>query len=182
MHGVQFWIALPDSARDREPAFEHHPELPVIERGGVRVTVLIGNALGLTSPARVYTPLLGLDVAMTGGSALHMPLQAGFEHGLLVTSGEILVDGEVLTPGTLLYLGPGRETVELACEDSAWVIVIGGEPLNEPVTMWWNFVGRTKDEMVQYSRDWNAQADYFGAVHGYDGARLAAPLPPWAEA
>ena len=181
IHGVQFWIALPESVRHGGPAFDHYPELPIVDQGGVRITVLAGSAFGATSPARIHTPLIGLDVMMACGSALQLPLRPDFEYGLLVTGGEILVDGEVLTPGTLLYLGLGRDGVKLGCTDTAQLILIGGEPLAEPVLMWWNFVARSKEELTQACHDWNAQAKYFGEVTGYDGARLTAPLPPWAE-
>lgn len=182
MHGVQFWIALPDSARFRDPAFHHHPTLPLIERDGAHMTLLVGQAFGEISPARVYSPLVGLDVVLRPGSAPVLPLQADFEHGLLVTQGAIEVDGDALTPGTLLYLPPGRERVSLRSSGPARVTLIGGEPLEEPVLMWWNFVGRDKDELTQYCREWNAQSGMFGEVSGYDGARLTAPLPPWATA
>ncbi len=181
MHGVQFWIALPDSARHREPAFDHYPELPIIERDGARMTLLVGNAHGETSPARVYTPLVGLDVMLEAGSDLKLPLQRSFEHGLLVTQGEIEADGEALASGTLLYLPVGRDNISLRSAAAARVTVIGGEPLAEPVLLWWNFVGRDKEELARYCREWNAQATVFGEVIGYDGARLTAPLPPWAQ-
>jgi redox-sensitive bicupin YhaK (pirin superfamily) len=179
MHGVQFWIALPDSERHREPAFDHYPVLPVIERDGARITLLIGSAFGETSPARVYTPLLGLDVVLEAGSAPTLPLRRDFEYALLVTQGEVEVDGSALAPGTLLYLPIGGESVSLRSHAAARLTVIGGEPLAEPVLMWWNFVGRSKDELTQYCREWNARAAVFGEVNGYDGTRLTAPLPPW---
>jgi redox-sensitive bicupin YhaK (pirin superfamily) len=125
---------------------------------------------------------MGLDVVLRAGSDLMLPLADEFEHGLLVTQGEIEVDGSPLVPGTLLYLPPGRAGVSLRSSAAARVTVIGGEPLEEPVLMWWNFVGRDKDELTHYCREWNAEAAVFGEVKAYDGARLTAPLPPWTTA
>ncbi|MFX8782101.1 pirin-like C-terminal cupin domain-containing protein, partial [Acinetobacter baumannii] len=89
-------------------------------------------------------------------------LQADFEHALLVTQGAIEADGDPLAPGTLLYLPPGREGVTLSGTQAARVTLIGGEPLDEPVLMWWNFVGRDRDELTQYCREWNARSGLFG--------------------
>ena len=114
LHAAQLWIALPDAERHRAPAFDHHPELPVVEDGGFRVTVLAGAAYGQTSPTRVYSPLLGLDLRCTDAAEIAIPLNPNFEHGLLVLSGTATVLGEPLAPGTLLYLGIGRAPLPVA--------------------------------------------------------------------
>ncbi len=181
IHGVQFWIALPDSARHGAPAFDHHPELPKLEQGDARITVLIGEFAGATSPARVYTPLLGLDVALPAAGSATLPLRDDFEYGVMLTRGSVRVDGELLEQGTLLYLPPGRRELRIDADAAAQLVLIGGEPFPEPPLMWWNFVGRSKDEITAACREWNAGAARFGEVIGYDGSRLTAPLPPWAQ-
>jgi redox-sensitive bicupin YhaK (pirin superfamily) len=180
MHGVQFWIALPDEARHIEPAFDHHPELPRIVHDDAQLTVLIGEWSGARSPARVHTPLLGLDLALPVNGTATLPLRPDFEHGILVTEDEVRVDGETLTPNTLLYLAPGRDSVRLETTAGARMVVVGGEPFPFPLQMWWNFVARNKEELTQACREWNTGAAHFGEVHGYDGERLLAPIPPWA--
>ena len=200
LHGVQFWIALPESARRMDPAFRHYPRVPVVRHAGAQVTVLAGELLGEQSPAEVHTPLVGADLVLPAGTRLELPLREDFEYGVIATHGEAQVaavgaasaatvaakaapTGTPSTPGTLLYLGTGTTRLTLTTGASdAGLVLVGGAPLAEPVLMWWNFVARTREELTQASRDWNGGASYLGEVRGYDGDRLAAPLPPWAPA
>ena len=179
LHGTQLWIALPDGARHTEPAFDHHPELPTTTHDGLRVTVLAGTALGLASPARVHTPLVGLELCAPAAVDTVLPVEPAFEYGALVVEGAAEVAGEALTPGTLLYLGCGRDALPIRTTGPAALMLIGGEPFTATALMWWNFVARTQAELSAVTRDWNAGAAYLGEVRGYDGARLPAPLPPW---
>lgn len=179
MHGLQFWIALPDEARETAPAFDHYPSLPTVGHQGLRCTLLAGEALGVTSPARMHWPAIGLDVEAPTAVAARLPLDPSFEHAALVTQGIVEVEGERLEPGTLLYLGESRTGCELRTQGPARLALIGGRAFEKPVTMWWNFVARHKTELSAAVREWNAQHEKFGAVQGYDGARLAAPVPPW---
>ena len=174
LHAVQLWIALPDAERHRAPAFRNYPHLPLVELGGFSVRVLAGSALGQTSPAEVYSPLVGLDLAAAGPASLSLPLTASFEHAALVLSGAASIEGEKLTPGTLLYFGSARERLAVSCEAAARIIVVGGAPFGEEILLWWNFVARDAQEMRQAARDWNA-GRRFGAVHGSPSPRLTAP-------
>ena len=181
LHGAQLWIALPDRVRHREPAFEHYPSVPSLPRDGFQLTVMCGEALGERSPVRVHTPMLGLELLSVGDARTTLPLRTDFEHAVLVLEGTLAVDGEALEPGTLLVLPTGRDRLPVQATAASRALLIGGEPFPEEILMWWNFIGRGKDEITQYVRDWNAGADYLGQVRGYDGARLTAPLPPWAD-
>jgi len=176
LHAVQLWIALPDAQRDRPPSFRNHPQLPLIESGGFSVRVLAGSALGHTSPAEVFSPLVGLDLVATGAARLALPVQNSFEHAALVLEGEAEVAGETLTPGTLLYIGTGRDSIDLTCAKAARLIVIGGTPFGEEILLWWNFVARRPEEIQQATREWNA-GQRFGRVHGSPSAPLVAPDP-----
>ncbi len=173
LHGVQLWVALPDRERDVEPQFEHHPDLPVVADGGVSSTVLMGSLDGAASPARIYSPLVAAEVALEAGAGATLPLRTGFEYGVLALSGAADVDGVMLRPGPILYLGTGRSTLTLGAELPSRLLLLGGEPFAEELVMWWNFVGRTHDEIVQARSDWGSTGR-FGTVHGYDGD----PLPP----
>lgn len=175
LHAAQMWIALPDAERDRSPAFQHHPHLPVVERDGITVTVLVGEALGQRSPVRVYTPLVGLDLVARDAAQTVLPLEAGHEHAALVLRGAASVAGEALQPGTLLDLGRGRGSLELQCAADTQVLLLGGEPFGAPPLLWWNFVGRTQGELEQALADWNRGEPRFGAVPGATSPRLAAP-------
>jgi hypothetical protein len=182
LHGAQLWIALPEAERHCEPAFEHYPELPVIERDGFRVTVLAGEALGERAPTRVFSPLLGLDLTSMGEAATALPVRPDFEYGALVLDGEASVAGHAIGTGRLLYLGCGRTQLAIASAAPARLLLVGGAPFGEEILMWWNFVGRSRQELTAAVADWNAGHDRFGTVHGYPGERLVAPRPPWAPA
>lgn len=179
LHGAQFWIALPDASRQCAPAFAHHETLPVCQHQGLQVTVFIGELLGLVSPAQVYSPLVGAELRASDDTQTALPLRRDFEHGIQVLTGRLIADGEALEPGTLLVLEAGRDIVSVQAEAGAYAVLVGGEPFREEILMWWNFVGRRRPELTEACTDWNAQAGYFGAVRGYDGARLSAPMPPW---
>lgn len=174
LHAAQLWIALPDAERHRAPAFRNYPELPLIETGDFAVRVLAGSALGETSPVGVYTPLVGLDVTAERAAALTLPLEPEFEHAALVLSGSAGIDGEVLAPETLLYLGTGRRELGIRCDSPLRLLLIGGVPFAEEILLWWNFVARTPGEMEHATDDWNA-GRRFGAVVGSPSARLTAP-------
>jgi quercetin 2,3-dioxygenase len=174
LHAVQLWIALPETQRQRAPAFRNHPRLPLLELDGFAVRVLAGSAVGRTSPVEVYSPLVAVDLAAQGSATLVMPLTPAFEHAALVLSGAALVAGEQLSPDTLLYLGPGREHLEVSCAAPARLMLIGGVPFPEEILLWWNFVARRPDEIEQATRDWNA-GERFGIVQGSPSPPLVAP-------
>ena len=173
LHAAQLWIALPEAERRRPPAFRNHPHLPLIESGGFSVRVLAGSALGQRSPAEVYSPLVGLDLSARGPAALSLPLEPSFEHAALTLAGAVTVAGVALGPGTLLYFGPGRGELALTCESTARVLLIGGTPFGEEILVWWNFVARTREDIVAATRDWHAGR--FGIVHGSPAPPLIAP-------
>lgn len=171
---AQLWIALPGSERHRDPSFQHYPELPVLERGGFRMTLLAGRFAGERAPAEVFTPLVGLDLASQGTARVELALDPAFEHGVMALEGSATVGGEALSPGGLLYFRPGREQLAIEAPAAARLLLIGGEPFGEEILLWWNFVGRTVDEMEQATRDWLA-GERFGEVVGARGERLVAP-------
>ena len=173
LHAAQLWIALPEGERRRPPAFRNYPHLPLVERGGFSVRILAGSAFGQRSPAEVYSPLVGLDLTAAGPAMLQVPLEASFEHAALVLSGAASVAGETLAPGTLLYFAPGREELTLRSDSAVRILLIGGTPFGEEILVWWNFVARTREEMAEATRDWNAGR--FGAVRGSPAPPLVAP-------
>lgn len=178
LHGAQLWIALPDTHRHIAPAFQHYPEIPATERDGFRVTVMAGDWLGLHSPVELFSPLVGAELLATTGGTTTLPLQPTFEHGLLVLEGIAVIDGETLEPGTLLYLPPGDDSLNIQAGEGMRLLLIGGEPFPETPLLWWNFVARDKDEISTATREWN-HGTAFGTVEGYDGQPLTAPAPPW---
>lgn len=179
---AQLWIALPDSHRHMPPAFEHYPVLPRCGVGGFETTLLVGEFGPQTSPVQVFSPLLAVDLVSRGAAQGALPLRPDFEHGVLVLEGraDIGVAGsppQNLEAGTLLYLAPGHAEIALQCADACRLLLVGGAPFEENVLLWWNFVGRTRDEIAAATEAWNAHTA-FGEVHGYAGDPLPAPAVP----
>ena len=96
-----------------------------------------------------------------------------------MTAGTAWIDGEPLQPGALLYLGGGRDALEVRTEGPARLTLLGGAPFQTPIQMWWNFVARTREELSAAVRTWNDGGGSFGEVQGDPGERLRSPVPPW---
>ncbi|MBR7836429.1 pirin family protein [Actinospica durhamensis] len=178
LHGAQLWIALPDASRDVAPGFEHHSDLPVVRTAhGLSATLMLGRFDGAESPGTAYTPIVGMDLDLAPGAATALPLEPDFEYAALAMTGLVDVDGVPVERGSMLYLGCGRRELRLRSESGGAVMLLGGEPFEERIVMWWNFLGRTGEEVAAFREAWQA-GERFGEVHGYDGARLDAPPLP----
>jgi redox-sensitive bicupin YhaK (pirin superfamily) len=176
LEGVQLWVALPDATRHGAAAFEHHADLPRGEVEGGEATVLVGEFGDLVSPARHDTALVGVDLRLHAPTTL--PLRAGFEYAVIVLEGAVGIDEKPLRPGHLGYLGRGRTELRLDVRDPASVLLLGGEPFEAPLLMWWNFVGRTREEIESAYLSWHAQDDRFGRVTS-TLPRIPAKPPFW---
>jgi redox-sensitive bicupin YhaK (pirin superfamily) len=179
LQGVQLWVAQPSTTRDGAPAFEHHGELPRVEFDAAVATVLVGDAGGAVSPARRDTDHAGVDLDLRPGSST-LPLRPDYEHALVVVTGAVAVDGTVVEPGHLAYLGVGRDELGLTTRTMTRAVLVGGIPLDEPVLMWWNFVARTRDEIARAHADWMAATDRFGTVAS-PLPRIEVGPPPWSR-
>src|SRR5690606_16673415 len=134
------------------------------------------------SPVTTYTPLLGAEIRLEPGVELVLDLDRSFEHGVLLDRGELTVDGErVLGRSHLLHEAPGAAQMQLrAGEDGADVLLLGGPPFGEEIVMWWNFIGRTHEEVVAAREQWQAELGHvpdgrFGAFDYPGGESLASP-------
>lgn len=174
LHGVQLWLALPDASRQVAPAFEHHAQLPTLGIHGFEVTVFAGSLAGVTSPARVFSAVIGAEIHAARDAEGVIPLAPGHEHVIFTARGTAMAEGTPLSPGGLLYLGTGRDRVTVTTRGDTRLFLLGGEPLGEALLMWWNFVGRTPDDIIEAAQAW-ARGQRFGEVTGYEGAPLAAP-------
>jgi quercetin 2,3-dioxygenase len=178
LHGVQLWVALPEPDRYVDPQFEHHADLPRLTDTGVSVTVIMGSLDRAASAAQVYSPLVGAEAVLAAGAATQLALRSEFEHAVLTLSGVVDVDGVELAPGPLLYLGTGRSDLALRAHGASRLLLLGGVPFEEQIVMWWNFIGRSHEEIVGFRTDWASGDERFGQVRGYDGDPLPAPPLP----
>jgi redox-sensitive bicupin YhaK (pirin superfamily) len=179
LHGVQLWVALPGEHRATGRAFAHHVPRPVrVDGAGLRV--FLGSLAGGTSPVRTFTPLLGAEITLDPRAVVPLAVDPAFEHGVLVDRGELRVAGAPLQRTRLGYVHPGITTLTLAndSDEPARAVLLGGPPFPEEIVMWWNFVGRSHEDIVRAREDWEAHSDRFGTVHGYAGDRLPAPALP----
>jgi hypothetical protein len=185
LHGVQLWVALPDAARDAPRSFAHHAPSPVVV-GGATLRVFLGTLAGSASPVETPMPLLGAEIVLDPGARVVLDVDPGFEHGVLVDAGSVTVQDVAVGRAELGAADAGASTLELvAGSEGAHGLVLGGPPFGEDIVMWWNFVGRTHDEIVAFREAWEAGSDRFGAVEGYvprpgSPARLPAPALPHA--
>jgi redox-sensitive bicupin YhaK (pirin superfamily) len=179
LHGAQLWVALPGSARDAGRDFAHYAP-PPRSTGGVTVRVFLGELDGDRSPVHTFTPLLGAQIDLDPGVAITFDVDEAYEHGVLVDQGDVEARGSALAVADLAYQGTGHDQLELVNrgDSPARLLLLGGTPFTEELVMWWNFVGRSHDEIVAYREQWQNGADRFGAVQGYDGPVQRLPAPP----
>jgi quercetin 2,3-dioxygenase len=158
LHGAQLWIALPEADRFADPGFTHY-EPPVIEVEGARILVFLGRLFGQTSPVPTYSTLVGAEVTLAPGHSLDVEVDPGHEHGFLCDSGRLAVGGAVARPGEIVFHPAGASAITLGASPSAptRVLVLGGEPFGEQIVMWWNFIGRSHEEVVGFRDDWQRQ-------------------------
>ena len=177
LHGVQLWVALPKSSKDVAPHFEHHGDLPNFEFKGISVNLFMGSWLGHTSNAKTYTPIIGAEISGQA-VATSLPIDKNFEYGILVDQGEVKINGNVVKPNQLHYMSAGESEFKIESSGEFRALLIGGEPFNEEIIMWWNFIGRTHDEIVQMRADWETQSSRFLTFEDKIGGRIPAPDLP----
>ncbi|MEV7184532.1 pirin family protein [Kitasatospora sp. NPDC093102] len=181
LHGVQLWVALPEEHRHTGRDFRHHVPGPVALDGG-EARVFLGTLAGDTSPVPTFTPLLGAELILRPQATVTLDVDPAFEHGLLVDSGEVRLLDTLLRPAELGYVTPGHSTLTLTNTGGtdARLVLLGGTPFEEQIVMWWNFIGRSHEDIAQAREDWmdSVNSDRFGEVQGYPGDRLPAPELP----
>lgn len=176
--GVQMWLAQTDDTRHGDSAFQHLADLPETEIGDTTAKILVGELGGVRSPAEFAHPTVGLDVMLRGTTEL--PIDSSFEHAVVPVDKPIRVGEDIVDPGALAIIPPGRESLHLASRSSpARLMLLGGAPLGTRVKMWWNFVARTTEELTAAWHDWQVGNEgRFGPVpSGLE--RIEAPTPPW---
>ncbi|YAL82023.1 pirin family protein [Dermacoccaceae bacterium W4C1] len=151
LHGVQLWYALPESTRFSDNAFHHYVPEPV-ELPGVVARVFLGELLGSESPVDTRTaPMLGAELTLEPDASVTLECRPDFEHAFLCETGAITVNDREVGHRELAFVPTGADTAVLSAgPKGARVILIGGVPLGEEIVMWWNFVGRSHEEIVDF--------------------------------
>ena len=175
MHAAQLWIALPDDKINMAPRFDHYPKLPVVEKDQVEFTVLVGEFFKTKSPVAVHTELLGVDLTAKESTTTRLQLNPKFEHGFMALDGTAVVNGHELTEDNMVVLEPGLAEIEIQLHAGSRILLLGGEPFESPILLWWNFVGRTQEELSLARDQWINQDQRFGDIADYPGPRLEAP-------
>ena len=167
MHGMQAWIALPKAHEETAPTFFHHAaaEMPRAEDGGVRIVLIAGHGWGMTSPVATFSDTVYAEATLDPGAVL--PIGAEHEErAIYVVDGSVEIGGVRHEPNRLLVLRPGDSIDVRAGEQGARLMVLGGETMDGPRHLWWNFVSSSKERIEQAKADW--QAGRFGKVPGDD--------------
>ena len=178
MHAAQLWIALPNDKRNMSPQFDHYPELPVIMQDQIEFTVLVGEFLQTISPVHVHTPLVGVDLTAQTNTKTSIPLNPNFEYAFMALEGIAHIHGHELNADNLIVLEQGLSEIDIEIMQGQRILLIGGEPFESEILLWWNFVGRTMEDMQLAREQWMNHDRRFGQIPDYAGKRLEAPELP----
>ncbi len=181
IQGAQMWLAQPEGTRHGASRFQHLAELPVAELSGADAIVMVGALGDVESQATVDWRMVGADVSMGAGS-VELPTEPEFEYAVVPLDHPVRVGEDIVEPGWLALIPQGWPSLPVISRHGSRFLLLGGEPLGEPIEMWWNFVARTKEEITEAWRAWQAHDEnWFGDVPS-TLARIDAPLPPWLPA
>ena len=174
LHGIQTWIALPQSHERTEPNFSHHPKpsIPLITLPGVYMHLIAGTAFGRTAPTPTYSPMFYLAAEMESGAALELPNEHE-ERGVYVVSGEVEVAGEPV-PLRHLAVVPANTPVRVCARSAARVMLIGGAAMDGDRHIWWNFVASSRELMDAAAERWKS-----GGFPQVPGETEFIPLPDY---
>jgi redox-sensitive bicupin YhaK (pirin superfamily) len=156
-HGLQLWAALPQAHEEVEPSFSHTAaeQIPALEVQGVAVRVLVGEAFGVSSPVKTFSKTLYLDLALPAGARFELPALAQ-EMAVYAVDGNFQLDGELVAQHTMGMLPEGEGGV-IEAREAVRIVVIGGEPLDGPRFITWNFVSSRRERILEAGADWAAQ-------------------------
>lgn len=158
LFGIQSWVALPQRFEESTPGFTHYgsDELPVVEGEGKRVRLITGSLFGARSPVQTLSEMFYADVTLMKGARLSIPIEHE-ERAVYVVEGrvELVNDNGEFEAGQLLVFKPGAEITLSAPESTgARLMLLGGEPMDGPRHIWWNFVSSSSERIEQAKQDW----------------------------
>lgn len=154
MLGLQSWIALPKGKEEIAPTFQHYgaDSLPTLHDKGLRARVIAGSSFGATSPVEMVSPWFYVEVALEAG--MSVPLDADHEErAIYLVDGEVEIAGDRHQAPQLLVFRPG-DRITVRATQPARMMFLGGEALEGPRHIWWNFVSSSKERIDQAKEDW----------------------------
>lgn len=184
LHGLQLWAALPPAWQNGPARFDHYREVPHFALAECTAELLLGEYVDRAhgrryqSPGICYHPTLAMILKTPRSTVLNLALEHEFEHALYVVSGQVDTLEQRLAPYQILQLGSDRSHVTLELGADTVLLLLGGEPFEQPVRMWWNFVAMDLAALRQAEQQWNIGHARFGDVPSYHGERLLAPHLP----
>ena len=178
MHGVQLWTVLPENARDGAAYFDHYNDLPVFKKDQLDIRLFVGELLGHTSPARTFSEMVGAEIDVPAGTMAQLPINESYEYGLLMVAGDLRVNDEQVPSECLYYQALGSEEFKIESTGGAKVVLLGGVPFGEEIVMWWNFIGRTHEEIEEMRFDWESHSNRFPTFEDQVHGRIPAPAMP----
>jgi len=171
--GIQSWVALPRQHEETSPSFAHHAtdELPVVEDGGAHVRLIAGALYGERSPVQTLSEMFYADVTLDEGAAIEVPATHE-ERAAYVVDGAVRIDRTDFDAAQLIVLKPGRAVSISGSRAPARLMLLGGEPMDGPRHIWWNFVSSSRERIEQAKADWQS-----GRFEPVPGETEFIPLP-----
>jgi redox-sensitive bicupin YhaK (pirin superfamily) len=164
LSGIQAWVALPARFEETEPSFAHHgaPELPVIEEPGLHLRLIAGTLFGARSPVATLSTMFYADVRLEARAACPLPAEHE-ERAVYVVEGTLEIEGRSCEAGQLLVFRSGIKVTLRALAPSR-LMLLGGEAMDGPRHIWWNFVSSSRERIEQAKADW--QGGRFAPIPG----------------
>ena len=157
LFGIQTWIALPEDREDMAPDFEHHKEaaLPVLDDNGAQARLILGTAWGEQSPVTMQSEVFYADVTLAPYAQFPLP-DNHEDRGIHIVQGSVEIAGDVFEAGRMMIFRPGDRLSVRAGPQGARLMALGGETLNGPRYIWWNFVSSSTDRIQEAKDAWKA--------------------------
>ena len=156
MLGLQSWIALPAGKEEIAPTFQHYAatDLPVVSDGGISARIIAGSSFGATSPVTMVSPWFYVEVTAREGTSV--PLDADHEErAIYLVDGEVEIANERYEGPRLLVFRPG-DRITVKTLKPTRMMFLGGDALEGPRHIWWNFVSSSKERIEQAKQDWKS--------------------------
>lgn len=172
LHGIQAWIALPRDLEETDPDFVHYSadQIPQVQRNGVRIRLIAGEAYDTRSPVQTASETLYIEADFEPGTNLELPRHVE-ELGIYVVDGEVEIDGQAFSSGHMIVVSPDSGA-SLAAKSRSKCMILGGGRLEGDLIVWWNFVSSSRERIEQAKKDWSE-----GSFDPVPGDAEFIPLP-----